>query len=373
LTTEPSLGGLSTEDADVHRAFLGAAKKSCEGFVIFTIVNKAEVCYMDNWMKLAHEVAARELPLGGWAPTIVFALDKVALDSCSELRTHHSSQSSGKLNVRCVKHPHYKEDDVRVHYGSQKYKAIVWTKTSFVKVAVDMGIPVLLMDLDITVMKNPSLFRIDDGFTVQTTNEDGDLIKPNTGFVSIPGWHVGGGYWTTTAQMKQFAATWNASQDETWDAEAFECWEGPASGNPQNEQGALYRQHLIVSTDFRKDLRPESWGRPGKKQCVAESKIPRVFKAFNWSRPWDHGSPLAPGGIEWRVFPIDTFDSSDMLRSAVALKGRAPGRAQSYKFGQVVLMHYVNVDSKVEMMEAAGLWRPIIFTDRKKWCSYDAR
>jgi hypothetical protein len=241
LATEPSLAGLSEGDAGVSRAFLDAARDTCQGFVIFTIVNKAEVCYMDNWMQLAHEVAVKTLPLGGWAPVIVFALDKKAHDACHVLRKHHAHKADTppehQLVIRCVKHPHFKDSSVRVHFGSSEYKKLVWTKTSFVRTAVDMGIPVLLMDLDITALKNPAHFlvraqesisisspfilcvvqhmfiKIHDGFSVQTNNEDAVrsthifplhsvvysilflqiLVKPNTGFVFVPGWHVGGG------------------------------------------------------------------------------------------------------------------------------------------------------------------------------------
>jgi hypothetical protein len=61
-------------------------------------------------------------------------------------------------------------------------------------------------------------------------------VKPNTGFVFFPGEHVGGGYWSTTKELRTFAALWNRSMDVVWKAEFFEEYEGRAFFNPQNEQ-----------------------------------------------------------------------------------------------------------------------------------------
>jgi hypothetical protein len=201
--------------------------------------------------------------------------------------------------------------------------------------------------------------------------------------------------------MKAFAATWNASQDSIWEAEFFGCWEGPGFGNTQNEQGALYREQYVLigalqhistfsvstltirccdcsirhATDFREDLQPKSWLKTEQPFCSGECKIPRVFKPMDWTRPWAHGSPLAAGNIEWRVFPTATFDQAYQFKHAMEVhknNGAISDKAASYNFGQVVLMHYVNVESKVVCMDKAGLWRPSHFSDRNEWCSYDA-
>eukprot|EP00935_MAST-01C_sp_MAST-1C-sp1_P001567 g1567.t1 len=345
---------LSAAEERVRAAFVAAAKSSCHGFIQFVIASKPSICYLDNYLYFANGLASMatstSVQFGGYPPLVVVVGDKATMQACTKLRQHYSA-----LQLSCVKHILYTDAFVPVEYGSPSYKRLVWTKPGLMKIAVDAGIPVLMTDIDIVQYKSAFHFLAHDGRTVQTYNEEEGLIKPNTGFVFLPGEHIGGGRWSTTAPMRAFAADWNKTMDAVWKDEFFEEWLGKGFGNPQNEQLGLYRMHFREVTVERPDLRPKSWGPMSK--ADPEHKQPKVFKKYDLAHPWAHHT--MPGwakgkSVEWRALPPYFAFSTSKLPPE-----------------ELVATHFISVGSKIKAMQKAGVWQAQLFGDPKRWCSYD--
>ena len=136
---------LSSHDpAELYNAVDAALAVAVRGVVSVAVLTGNEACIWDNFV--SYYGALTKPP-----PLVVLALDARAHAMCSTA----ASEAPIPLRLRCVP-PHGKA-------ASREYHEIIWLKPALVRMALSRGATVLLTDIDVVYLRNPTSFlAVDD-------------------------------------------------------------------------------------------------------------------------------------------------------------------------------------------------------------------
>ena len=153
--------GAGTYNPKLEDVFELGRSLSCERYLNVLLVSNSQNCFLDNYVTNVNKVES--------FPVIVsIATDIGAYEACQKLS---ASPALSKVILLCAQSPKMSATNVVIgkhDYGTQKFGAVAWQKVPTITLALKMGLGIMLTDIDMIWLHNPSPYLLYSDTVIET-------------------------------------------------------------------------------------------------------------------------------------------------------------------------------------------------------------
>jgi FKBP-type peptidyl-prolyl cis-trans isomerase len=126
---------------------------NCERYINVLLVSNSQNCFLDNYVTNVNK-------LDSFPVIVSIATDIGAFEACTKLS---AAPSLSNVILLCAQSPKMSKTNVVIgkeDYGTEKFGAVAWQKVPTIRLALKMGMGIMLTDIDMIWSHNPSPYLL---------------------------------------------------------------------------------------------------------------------------------------------------------------------------------------------------------------------
>jgi len=126
---------------------------NCERYINVLLVSNSQNCFLDNYVTNVNK-------LENFPVIVSIATDIGAFEACTKLS---AAPSLSNVILLCAQSPKMSKTNVVIgkeDYGTEKFGAVAWQKVPTIRLALKMGMGIMLTDIDMIWSHNPSPYLL---------------------------------------------------------------------------------------------------------------------------------------------------------------------------------------------------------------------